>query len=625
MTFIRGYNRDLPEGKLLIKVDDKYNWYVEFKGPVWKPTLISTDPIWFDNRKWSKTVVESFGIKEDDWNLARQEIQANEADIENAAKDVEEWSEEIKKKAKSTLASGDPIGYFLDTFNKIHVGDRELGKVMMCCIGSQHCENSQGLHPKLSGESGMGKSDAIETFLHLLPKAAYLKTSMSSKAIFYHDIHPNTLIFLDDYKQNDELDSIIKQTSSNFHSVYEHRTIDKDRKSQVLKAPPGIVWAITSVDTSQDIQVLNRQVGLDVDSSEEMTRKVISHLLEAAGKGEERFPETEDVLVCRAMVAEIKANQYRVVIPFWDRIEWNDFSSRRNPSIFLDILKSVAIWRRLQRENVEDCIVATEEDFIEAKDLYVGRADTLIDKLTKAERRLIEVMVDEHGECYKEVAADKLGITSQRVSQLIHGEKGKTGILQKVPGFDVEDVLVKEDTRNVKKLNLRFANWRDYQRLQSYHSIVSLKKQDVAAKCKTSKAEEEAKTYGEIVSRERVVSKVSNIKDIYKGTFEANGKDSFSHISPETGLQAYEEEPAIESESLRGAYGDLTGSPNNGSETYELIQLISELERKEEIAKPANLAEEYRIPEKDVCEMLDQRGWVEGNGGWWSPPSRTRR
>lgn len=51
-------------------------------------------------------------------------------------------------------------------------------------------------------------------------------------------------------------------------------------------------------------------------------------------------------------------------------------------------------------------------------------------------------------------------------------------------------------------------------------------------------------------------------------------------------------------------------------------QLISELERKEEIAKPAKLAKEYHIPEKDVCEMMDQRGWTEGRGGWWSPPPR---
>ncbi len=56
----------------------------------------------------------------------------------------------------------------------------------------------------------------------------------------------------------------------------------------------------------------------------------------------------------------------------------------------------------------------------------------------------------------------------------------------------------------------------------------------------------------------------------------------------------------------------------------QLIQHISELERKEEITKPADLAEEYHIPEKDVCEMLDRRGWTEGRGGFWTPPSRSR-
>jgi len=57
----------------------------------------------------------------------------------------------------------------------------------------------------------------------------------------------------------------------------------------------------------------------------------------------------------------------------------------------------------------------------------------------------------------------------------------------------------------------------------------------------------------------------------------------------------------------------------------QLTQHISELERKEEIAKPANLAEEYHISEKDVCEMMDDRGWTEGRGGFWSPPPRRTR
>jgi hypothetical protein len=621
MKYEREYKLPLSGGNLHVGVDAKYNWYVELKGREWRPVQISDKPIWVDNRKWEK-IPEKLGIDAAAWNPFRGEIQAAEATIEAEAGGVEDdYPDEVRAKAEEILKQGDPIKFFLDVYNQIHVGDRELGEVMLCCIGSQHCENSQGLHPKLSGESGMGKSDAIETFLHQLPRTAYLKTSLSSKAIFYHDIPTNTIIFLDDYKQNDELDSIIKQTSSNFHSTYEHRTIDKDRNSQVMKAPPGIVWAITSVDTSQDIQVLNRQVGLDVDSSEEMTKKVIDHLFEAAGHGLERFPETDEVLICRAMVAEIKKASYKVKVPFWDRIEWNDLSSRRNPSIFLDILKSMTIWNHLQRSiDSEGFVVATEKDFDAAKRLYVGRADTLIDKLTKAERRMVETLVDWNGECYKDVIAQELGVTSQRISQLIYGESGKTGLLQKLPGFEVESVTIKTDARNVTKLNLRFANWKEYERLRAYRMIVGLRKDEnrsAATGRKWLKGSDGAKTYDPTDSGKEVVSNVSIIEDIRERDSLSSVSDEnlISLISLENGLQPYDPTPDSENKTYDHPYSKLTPSS-------QMDQTLSEMERQGDGYDVSAMSLEWDMDTDDCRHLLEGRGWTHKGRGLWSPPSR---
>jgi len=546
MKYLREYKADVPPaGTLHIGVNEKNHWFVELKGKEWKPIQSSEKPIWIDNRKWEK-IPEKLGIDAGQWAMLRAEIQEKEAEAESEqTEDKEEFPEEIKAKANEVLSTKDPMAFFLDVYNTIHVGDRDLGQIMLCCVGSQHCENSQGLHPKLSGESGMGKSDAIETFLHLMPKAAYIKTSLSSKAIFYHDIKPGTIIFLDDYKQNDDLDSIIKQTSSDFHKPYEHRTIDKDREAQILTAPPAIVWAITSVDTSQDIQVLNRQVGLDVDSSPEMTKKVIQHLFKAAGEGRVRFPEEDDVLVCRAIVADIKSQCFKVIIPYWDRIEWKDLSSRRNPSIFLDILKSMTIWRYRQRSRDGNTIIASEQDFEDAKALYIGKADTLIDKLTKAERRLVIAIVDANGEIYKDQAATQLGVSCQRISQLIHGENGKTGLLQKLPGFSTETVTIKEDVRNIQKMNLLFSEWRNYQRLRSYGNVVSLKpiagdgEKNERAENLTQKGSKLTETFNPTESKGPTVSKVSIFNNIREGKLSSNGEIKFSLYTPKTPYDPY--------------------------------------------------------------------------------------
>jgi len=622
MKYEREYKLPVSGGNLHVGIDAKGYWYVELKGREWRPVQISDKPIWFDARKWEH-VPEKLGIDVAAWNQFRAEVQIAEAEAENeTGDDGETYPDEIVAKAREILKDGDPIKFFLDTFNQIHVGDRELAQVMMCCVGSQHCENSQGLHPKLSGESGMGKSDAMETFIHLLPPWAYLKTSLSSKAIFYHPINPGTIIFLDDYKQNDDLDTIIKQSSSTFHKPYEHRTIDKDRAAQVMTAPPELVWAITSVDSNQDIQVLNRQVGLDVDSSEDMTKKVITHLFKAAGEGADRFPMTDEVMVCRAMVADIKANRFRVKVPFWDRIEWNDLSSRRNPSIFLDILRSMTIWKFMQRDTKDGYLIATEDDFKDAKDLYIGRADTLIDKLTKAERRLVQTLVDENGEVYKDMAASIMGVTSQRISQLIHGENGKTGLLQKLPGFEVEDVLIRDDVKSVRKKVLRFVHWSEYQRLDAYGSVVILRgkgeNQQQENAGKDAKGSNEAKTYSVTESGVLSVSKVSIIGDIRERenitTSPPYEKNISSHIFPENALHPYKGEPDSESPTY-----DVKESPLNES---EMDQVLSEMERKGEAYHVEVFEMEFDLREGEGAPKLTARGWEERSPKMYYPPTR---
>ena len=65
--------------------------------------------------------------------------------------------------ARRILKTGNPIEYILDTFNTIHVEDRQTGEILALSVGSACIENCAGLHPKLSGESGKGKSHSCKT------------------------------------------------------------------------------------------------------------------------------------------------------------------------------------------------------------------------------------------------------------------------------------------------------------------------------------------------------------------------------------------------------------------------------------------------------------------------------
>lgn len=587
MNALREYKMVLADGTLYARVDTKNSWFCEIKGAAkWYAIIRSDDPVWVSCRKWDG-LPNVFEIEKDAWNEFRQGVQVKEEEIKNeptpSMEEEEGITDEVKAKAVEILKTGHPIKFFLDTYNKIHVGDRDLGHLLMYCTGSQLNKTSNGLHPKLSGESGMGKSDAVETFLHCLPKCAYIKTSLSSKAIFYHNIKPGTIIFLDDYKQNDDLDAIIKQTSSRFHEPYQHMTIDKDREAQIMVAPPEIVWAITSVDSSQDIQVLNRQVGLDVDGSEDQTKAVIEHLLEQAATGEERFPVTEDVLICRAMVLELKKHNFKVVIPFAKRIKWIDLSSRRNPSIFLDLVRANAVWHFMQRIVLdEEYLSATEQDFTDAKALYLGRADTLIDKLSKPERRLAEAILKNNGEMYREEAAEKLKVSVNRISQLVHGENGKTGLLQKLPGFNVDKVTLKDDTRNISKVMLTLVG---YNRFNGFDMIVTLEPE--ASKDGVSDELTPKNVSSDISSK-----LVSNIDNIIERDLHMHKDESLiSTLNPKNALLIYEEEPDSEMSVSKSKKGKKT--------TNSIDQRIAE-----SIADEAR-EEHFRTPRK--CEECGDR------------------
>ncbi|HWR25403.1 MAG TPA: CHC2 zinc finger domain-containing protein, partial [Methanosarcina sp.] len=157
---------------------------------------------------------------------------ANEAQELEALQDKGEedklnvYPEIIKEQAYKILKEGDAFEFILDTFNIRHVGDRNIAENCLCAVGSTYIINTRGLHVKPSGESGKGKSDAIETVLKLLPDHKYISGSMSSKSLYYHpDLRPGTIIYSDDANFTEDTIATLKQSTSNFQTACNHRTV----------------------------------------------------------------------------------------------------------------------------------------------------------------------------------------------------------------------------------------------------------------------------------------------------------------------------------------------------------------------------------------------------------------
>ena len=348
----------------------------------------------------------------------------------------------IKSKAIDILRNGDPVDYIIGVYNRLHVGDTQIGKILLLSIACQSVLNSEGLQPKLSGPSGKGKTHAAKAMFHLIPDVGYkLEGSLSAKSLFYYsELEPSTIVFSDDIRMSADLEDTLKRSMTNFQQKTIHRTVVSGEGTE-LEIPERITWWLTSVDSPYSDELLNRLFGLDVDDSSTLDDEVTRQQLSRAKSGDVSLPEDEDIKVCRAIIHIVKNQQLKVYIPFADFIVWHASGDRRNLPRFLDLIKSFAALRFGQRfEFGENEIVASLEDFDDAKALYEEGKAGQTTKLTKAELRFVKWVAGRGplsiNEIVKQYRKPNEGQYSQEaIRKIIEGTRTGKGLTYKVPGM----------------------------------------------------------------------------------------------------------------------------------------------------------------------------------------------
>lgn len=189
----------------------------------------------------------------------------------------------IKSKAIEVLRNGDPVDYMIRVYNRLHVGDTQIGKILLLSIGCQSVINSEGLQPKLSGPSGKGKTHAAKSIYHLIPDLGYkLAGSLSAKSLFYFpDMKPGTIVFSDDITMSSDLEDTLKRAMTNFQQKTKHRTVTRDGYAE-LEIPERTTWWLTSVDSQYSDELLSRLFGLDIDDSSNQDDEVTKQQLKSA-------------------------------------------------------------------------------------------------------------------------------------------------------------------------------------------------------------------------------------------------------------------------------------------------------------------------------------------------------
>ncbi|MDM7918343.1 MAG: toprim domain-containing protein, partial [Methanosarcina sp.] len=386
----------------------------------------------------------------------RKQIEANEQEYEqeNNPEDkdrLKEYPEEIRELAYQILKEGDAFNFILETWNLRHVGDRNIGENCLCAVASTYILNTRGLHVKPSGESGKGKSDAIETVLTLLPEHKYISGSMSSKSLYYHPgLKEGTIVYSDDANFTDDTIATLKQSTSNFQTPSKHRTVVNQEYAE-YSIPERCSFWFSTVDGIPDEQLANRFLNADVDGSREQDMKVYNHIKES--ELNLNLPVDDDVLICRCIFDILDKERYLIKIPYINAIEWTNIENRRNFPKFLDILRSVTFFNAMQRENINGYYLSDIEDFYKALDIYKGTSKNNATNLTDLEIKVLK-HIESKGPVTLKNLMSFLEVSRTRVIHILHGKDGKGGMFAKVPQLNKIDQSKTDDNKTTTRENL---------------------------------------------------------------------------------------------------------------------------------------------------------------------------
>lgn len=350
--------------------------------------------------------------------------------------------------AERILSRGEPIKYIMKTVSKTHVGDENTIEAMCVSIGGQACLNTAGIQINVNGESGSGKSHGAKSLLHLIPKRYKRSTSLSAKALYYMELRPGMIVFSDDTDMDVELQSIFKQSTTNYQEET-HRTTVKDQKKQVITIPPRINLMLTSVESHVSDQVLNRQLTFETDISGSQKLNIFGMQQKTECDCVNPLDVTFRVLVCRRIFSKIKDQMFNVYIPFADKINLEDYSNSRIFPLICDMIRGFTIFKYKQRSiNNKGWLVAEHEDFYRAKKLFKSREENTVTKLTAPEREIVKYIINHqrHDGCTINDVSIGTGIKYQTVTRLINGRSDRSnddgGLLSKVKGMRKEDTTI---------------------------------------------------------------------------------------------------------------------------------------------------------------------------------------
>ncbi len=362
--------------------------------------------------------------------------------------------EKLKEiRAIKALSEQNPMQKFITGYSISHVGHTQILRAIIYSECLKSSCTTKGLQPAVTGMRGSGKSHAVRTATHLMPKDAVYTATLSPKALFYKNPAEKTTFYMDDAVIPEELVSLMKRKQTQFQESTIYGTV-VDKKWVEVSIDRRMVFITTSVSQLGDEQLTDRALLIDIKNEKTDDEIFYKFESERRTKGLPEFPECDEVTLCRDMLSHIRNNEFRVIIPALDFAYYHD---RRLMEQCYDLMEASAILNYMNREHQKDnetiIVKATSEDLANALDFDMFRfsESKALAKMTKSERafdQAVQVLLNgsESKHFTEKELADLIGLTVPAVRNYLYGRGNSPTTLKDQVGLCGKTTWYKIDT-----------------------------------------------------------------------------------------------------------------------------------------------------------------------------------
>ena len=196
--------------------------------------------------------------------------------------------DETKHRLAYIWESEDILGLWLQSWDKVMAGEHQNAKLLYLIATSRLFDSC--MHVAIKGPSSGGKSEIRRQVLEFFPPEDIVTfTSMSERALLYHkgDFDHKILSMAEahGFEEQQMQDMLLRELMSEGKLVY--RTVQKVAgqlvTAEIIKNGP-VCFMVTTTKAALHAENETRMISLDIDDSEEQTRRVLKKLAQTTGK-----------------------------------------------------------------------------------------------------------------------------------------------------------------------------------------------------------------------------------------------------------------------------------------------------------------------------------------------------